>query len=227
MKKIAIISDIHSNIAALKAVFTQIEKLNIDTVLCSGDIVGYHTFPNEVVEFLIEKDVISIGGNHDLDIINKKFNPDKTPDIFEFTYNLLTTENLKWLTSLPKTKLINIEDKSFFICHGSPKSEEEYLFEDDKNSENYAKESEYDILISGHTHLPWIKEYNSTLFINSGSVGKPKNGSPKASFATVTIDNNVVSSELMFVDYPVEECAKPAEELGFKKYADALRVGRA
>ncbi len=225
MNRVAVISDIHSNSVALKAVLNKINELNIETVLCSGDIIGYHTFPNETIKLMRDSGVISIAGNHDLDVIAEKFNPDKKPDIFKFTHDLLTEDNLNWLKSLPKNLQISINNRSFFIFYVSPVDEEEYLYEGEANSEGYADNCSCDLLISGHTHLPWIKKYKNTLFINSGSVGKPKNGSPKASFAVIDLNTKQIDAEINFVEYPVEECAESVEKAGFTKYADALRTG--
>lgn len=228
MNKIAVISDIHSNINALKAVFNEIEKRGIYTVLCSGDIIGYHVNANEVIDFIQEKGVISIAGNHDRDVVTKQFDENSNElNIFKFTYNILNRKNREWLESLPTTKEIELFNKKINITHGSPDDVEEYLFENKPNSLDYIEKSDAHILISGHTHLPWSKTINGTHFVNSGSVGKPKVGRPIATFSIISISNDDISSETIYIDYNYEEVAQEVESYGFKKYADALRRGKA
>lgn len=225
MKNIGVISDIHANIDALDAVFSDMKKKNIDTVLCTGDIVGYHTFPDEVVKRIQEEKVICIRGNHDNDVVNKQFNITRSPDIFRVTYDLLSDESLNWLSELPVTQAVTVEECTILMTHGSPSDLEEYLFEDSSEAIAYASECTSDILLSGHTHLPWIKEIDGTLFVNSGSVGKPKIGRPVATWAHITVDGNERSAEIVEVEYDCERVAVATENAGFERYANALRLG--
>lgn len=226
MVQIGVISDIHANIDALTATLEDIYSKGIEMVLCTGDIVGYHTFPDETVQLLRKEKVICIRGNHDNDVVNKRFNITKKPDIFQFTYDNLSDDSLKWLNELPFSLEIIVEGVSIELSHGSPKDIEEYLFEESDEAVKYAKVCESDILLSGHTHLPWVKELEGTLFINSGSVGKPKIGRPVATWAHITVEGSLATSEIHEVKYDVENVATAATNAGFGKYADALRRGK-
>lgn len=223
--KVAFISDIHSNPMALEAVLKDIESRQIDSIYNLGDSIGYHTKPNEVLQLLQEKELTSIKGNHDLDILNKKFNPKNDPDIFEWTFNNLTEENCQYLESLPDSINVTIEGWKFHICHGSPESVELYCYEGSDYSEEMINASEADVIVCGHTHLPYLKKYDKKYMINSGSVGKPKIGRPNATYNLVTVTETDISSEIIEVPYDYESMASHVESFGFGKYATHLRTG--
>ncbi len=226
MIQVGVLSDIHSNIDALSAVLEDMKKRDINIVLCSGDIIGYHTFPEETVKLIKNEKIIAIRGNHDNDVINKQFNITRSPDIFRFTYDNLSDESLQWLEDLPKTLEVTLEGVSILMSHGSPSDIEEYLYEGSSEALEYAAACESDILISGHTHLPWVQELEGTLFVNSGSVGKPKIGRPVATWAQITVEGTLAAAEIREVTYDVDRVASAAENAGFDRYAEALRNGK-
>lgn len=225
MTRIAFISDIHSNYFALKAVLEDIKERNVDTVYCLGDIVGYHTFPNETIELLKQEGVISILGNHDIDVINKKFNESKELDIFKWTYDELSEENLKYLQKLPRYLDLEIEGHSVYICHGSPNSISEYLREGDEISNQVMASYDGDLLICAHTHMPYTKSYEENIIVNTGSVGKPKIGRPNSTYQLLEIDDKDILAEIIEIEYDYSEIADHVESKGFIKYAEALRTG--
>lgn len=225
MKKVAFISDIHSNFPALKAVLEDIEKRDIDNIFCLGDITGYHTMPNETISLIKERDILCIKGNHDNDILNKKFNPKKTPDIFSWTWNELTDENRSFLSSLPEQMKLEIDGHLLLLCHASPESIEEYCYEGTEYSEKMANSIEEDILICGHTHYPYLRQYGEKTLINTGSIGKPKIGRPNATWIEMIFDDKSIDCEIKEISYPFEVIAAHVEERGFIKYAEVLRTG--
>lgn len=227
MTVVGVISDIHANIDALEAVFLDMKKHNVSVILCTGDIVGYHTFPDETVKSLRASNAICIRGNHDNDVVNRMFNCTRTPDIFRFTYDNLSDESLKWLENLPFEEIVQIENVAITLSHGSPNDIEEYLFENSEEMEKYAIDCKSDVLLSGHTHFPCVVQYGSTLFVNSGSVGKPKIGRPVATWADLTIDDSIVTASIHEVSYCVENVATASESAGFESYALQLRNGKA
>ena len=225
MRKIAVISDIHSNIEALETVMTEIWDNGIEEIYCLGDIVGYNTFPNEVCEYLQKAQVKCILGNHDADVLAQKFNSAKTPDIFEWTYNALTEENRQWLGSLPLSLEIQAETQKLLLVHGSPDSIEEYCFMGSKEAARVMRETTADIMFCGHTHAPSISYYGPKALMNPGSVGKPKNGSPKAQWLEISIFNALLNPLLKTIEYDAEKTASENDKHGFTKYAEQLRTG--
>ncbi|MHA1219509.1 MAG: metallophosphoesterase family protein, partial [Candidatus Heimdallarchaeaceae archaeon] len=124
MPRIAVISDIHSNIYALETILQDIQKRkNIDEIICLGDIVGYYPFPNECIELIREECSISMLGNHDAGVIGDEpsfyFNP-TAYTMIQWTQDNIHAENKKWLTTLPRRKTIERDDCSIYLVHGSP-----------------------------------------------------------------------------------------------------------
>ncbi|MGM0462008.1 MAG: metallophosphoesterase family protein [Fibrobacterota bacterium] len=227
MNTIAILSDIHSNYYALQAVLLHIQKHRAQHIYCLGDIVGYHTMPNETIELLQKHGVTAIMGNHDRDIIQKRYKPHKTPDIFRWTHESLTKNTLSWLKNLPLTRTIGFGKASFTLCHGSPESMDAYCYEDTDYTRHMARSVTTDFLACGHTHLPWYKTYHGTTVLNPGSVGRPKSGRPRASWALLTADGDQISVDLMETDYDHAAMAAHVRSHGFDDYARTLETGKA
>lgn len=221
--KIAFISDIHSNIEALKSVLEDIEKREIETIYCLGDMLGYLNKPNEVVDLIRERNIETIIGNNDEDIILKNF---KENEVKEWTYKKLTSKNIDFVKNLKKVISITVGDNKVKLVHGSPTSCREYLKEGEENTLKTLMTLQEDILVAAHTHLPYIDFYNNKMIINCGSVGKPKFGSPNASYAVLSIEENDVISEIVEVEYDVEAAVRSLEEDGFSlELIEEIRTG--
>lgn len=229
MEKIAFISDIHSNLPALKAVIEDIRSKGVDKIYCLGDISGYHSQPNRVIELLKEEEVISIKGNHDMVITEQKFNREKPGDfVLWWNYDQLTRENREYLQNLPEELVISWEGLLIKIVHGSPESIEEYIREGSREAKKYLGSLHEDILICGHTHIPYIIQERGKYLLNTGSVGKPKIGRPDSSYLLLSIDGDGVTPEIIYVDYKVDEIVTHLRENSFpEKYIEALLTGKA
>lgn len=221
---LALISDIHSNLPALEAVLKSIDKKKPDKIFCLGDIIGYNTFPNEVIDLIKTNNINCLMGNHDYDIINKKFSLEKESDkIKVWTLNKLTSSNIDFLSNLPININLETSNKKITMYHSSPRSMTEYLYEDTEDTIEVMQNFKNDILICGHTHLPYYKYYNDKLIINSGSVGKPKRKNKQASYVLLNIINKKINIEIITLDYDYETTAKQNENLGFINIANSLR----
>ena len=212
--KIALISDIHSNIEALKSVLEDIEKKGIKKIYCLGDMLGYLNKPNEVVDLVRERGIESILGNNDEDIAFENFKDDGTK---KWTYKTLTPENIRFIKNLKKDITISVEGNKIKMVHGSPSSSREYLREGEENTQKVLLSLGEDILVVAHTHLPYIDFYNNKMIINCGSVGKPKFCSPNASYAILSAENEEVIAEIVEVEYDVESTIASLREDGFSE----------
>ena len=195
MERIAFISDIHSNLPALQSTLKDIKERGISRIYCLGDIVGYHSFPNEAVELIKASGIISIKGNHDEARTLGVFDSDSMDGLIE--------ENCVYLKHLPDFLEFHIEDVSIDLVHGSPDSNSEYIREDSEEADKYFKTMTGDVLICGHTHIPYISERDGKYMLNTGSVGKPKFGKPDASYIILTVDGTDIKPEIITVTYPV------------------------
>jgi putative phosphoesterase len=233
--KIAAVSDIHSNYPALMAVLEEIEKDDVDLTVCAGDLVGYGPYPNEVIEEIKKRAISTVQGNYDEGV---GFNKDdcgcayKTPEEVEageksliWTKSQVTDENKFYLRSLPNQILWERDRKKVLLVHGSPRRLNEYLYE--ARPENtlirMLKPLDIDVMIFGHTHLPYHRVVNGIHLVNAGSVGRPKDGHPRASYAVVDT-GEPFRVEFRRVKYPVELVANMMEEKGLPKWlAEYLR----
>lgn len=220
--RIATISDIHSNLYALNEVLADIEKRNVDMVVCTGDLVGYATRPNEVIETLRKNKVLTIMGNYDEAIGNFKIicgcdypdpkDAEKASLSMKFTAEETTDENKAYLRNLPKEAVISFNNKTIRFVHGSTRLVNEYLKENSKEANEVMNNLDEDILVCGHTHIPYVKYYGEKLLVNAGSVGKSKTGSPNANYVIIDIIDSIVEVEIIEVFYDFEKVAKEIEE---------------
>lgn len=245
--RIAVISDIHSNIYALETVLGDIENRNVDLVACTGDLVGYGTRPNEVINTIRKNKVLTIMGNYDDAIGNYKIvcgcdYPDpkdaqKAGLSMQFTSSETTDENKKYLSNLPKEATLTFNNKTIKLVHGSTRLINEYLKENSEEAKEVMNELDEDILVCGHTHIPYAKYYGEKLLINAGSVGKPKTNNPKANYVIIEISNennlsnskSLVGVEIIEVNYDFEKAAREIEENDIlpNDFARLIREGSA
>ena len=236
--RIAIFTDIHSNIYALEAVYEDVKKRNVDLSVCLGDLVGYCTFPNEVIGFLRDRNILTIMGNYDeavgeelmacgCDYPDPKDMENASASL-NWTIDETTEDNKRYLRSLPRQASLLIEGKQVVLTHGSPRKINEYLKENTNEAEEVMEGFEGDVLICGHTHKPYYKYYGGKLLINAGSAGKPKTGVPKANYLVVDIDKNDIKVDIYAVDYDYEKTAKAIEDAGLPlEFAELIRTGKA
>lgn len=254
---IALFSDIHANLPALKAVLSDIQKRRIDVVYCLGDLVGYNIWPNEVIEEIRSRNIPVIAGNYDFGIgrcsddclcAYKSDQEKKNGQIsIALTNEWISEENRQYLKTLPAHLRIEFQfDQEIFsilLVHGSPRKINEYLFEDrpEKSFLRILENSNADILCFGHTHKPFHRIFkfhqnDGSIYrhaINTGSVGKPKDGDPRACYAILNIDEGTspmikesVSVEFIRVDYEIEKAAAAVENSKLPAvYAKNLRTG--
>lgn len=236
--KIAIFSDVHSNFISLKAVLQDIEKKDVDRIYCGGDLVGYGPRPNEVIELLRGNNIPTVMGNYDDAIANTRlicgcdYKNEKALQLGEASIRW-TSENTSdaskaWLRQLPSKIDFTVEGLRFLIVHGSPRQLNEYLFETvaAQYLDELILESSCDVLVCGHTHLPYHKRLKGGQVINVGSIGKPKHGNPNATYALLTIEEGQIDSKFIEVPYDFEQTALEIEKLGLpSEFAQIIRTG--
>ena len=230
--RIAVISDIHSNIYALDKVIEDIKSKNVDMIICTGDLVGYGTRPNEVIHKMKEEKILTIMGNYDDAIGNLKIvcgcdykdpkDAEKASLSMHFTSYETTDENKKYLRNLPKEATFTFNNKTIRFVHGSTRVINEYLKENSKEAEEVMNELVEDILVCGHTHIPYAKYYGEKLLVNAGSVGKPKTNKPDANYVIIEICDTNVEVEIIEVSYNFEKMAK---EIAVRGHRDEASLG--
>jgi len=214
MTALALISDLHSNLEAVEAVFARIDALGVSEVACLGDVVGYGADPLPVTRLVMQRCKWTIQGNHDWGLFHEldDFNP-LARDALLHTRSLLKPSLLRWgrraawdfLRELPERK----EDRGLLFCHGSPRDPVmEYVLKSDGFLEPEKLQQIFAMIdrpcFVGHTHWPGVhgpdfrftqatddqREFllEGPCIVNVGSVGQPRDGDPRASFAVVDGD---------------------------------------
>ncbi|MGH2550503.1 MAG: metallophosphoesterase family protein [Thermomicrobiales bacterium] len=215
--RIAIFGDLHRNSAATEALLQAIDREAPDAVYCLGDLVGYGAKPNEVIELIKTRGIPTIMGNYDdgvgfdRDCAYKDADErDRGQQSLMWSRASTTDENKAFLRELVPEIRFDIDGLRFRLVHGSPRRMNEYLFEDrdQRSLERIAQIADCDVLIFGHTHKPWVREISGVLFANAGSVGKPKDGDPRAAWLLLTTNSwEPPMIEIRRVEYDVSGMA--------------------
>lgn len=243
MTALTIFGDIHANLPALEAVFADIEARGLTNLYCLGDLVGYGTFPNEVIQFIRERNIPTLMGNYDQGVGNDSddcgcaYKTDidlKRGELSIAWSNAHTTaDNKAFLRALPAHIALELGDLKLLLVHGSPRKVNEYLFEDRPIDyfERIMDAAASDVLVCGHTHLPYHKVLPSgRQIVNAGSVGKPKDHDSRACYVSLISNGRDFSAQFFRVPYDVECTAEAIEatpEVGGMPhpYAEMLRDG--
>ena len=208
--RIGVISDVHANLPALDAVLDDLQ--DIDRIIHAGDLLGYNAFPNKTVNRFRSKNIDSITGNHDNSIVRESnFDfPDYTEEIIEWTRNEMFDENKKFITNLPCQTKLQIDNYTIQVVHGSPQEKNKYIYPTDLSMNLFENlDSDIDILIFGHTHYPIITKINNILLLNPGSVGQPRDGDWRASYAV--FDTKTGNTEKRRIEYDIERSIQKAK----------------
>jgi putative phosphoesterase len=231
----AVITDIHGNLAALESTLAWIDDAGIERIFCGGDLVGYGAYPNEVCALIEERGIPTIYGNYDyaiardLDDCGCAYVTEHDRELGQLSvaWTLEHTEQpaKDFMRGLPFDLRFEVGGVDVHLVHGSPRKVNEYLFEDKPASlyERLAAAETADALVFGHTHKPWVKEYGGVLFVNCGSVGKPKDGDPRAGFAVLNEVDGKLDVTIQRVEYDAELAARDVAAAGLpSEYADKL-----
>jgi putative phosphoesterase len=232
---VAVITDIHANLPSLQAALARVEDLGIERVYCGGDLVGYGPHPNEVCGLIQQRDIPTIYGNYDFAIARDEEDcgcayvtaHDRELGQLSVEWTLAHTERhaKDFMRELPFDLRFDVDGVPVHLVHGSPRKVNEYLFEDKPASlyERLAAAESDPVLVFGHTHRPWVHEYGGVLFVNCGSVGKPKDGDPRAAFAVLRAAGEGVQVTIERVTYDAAAVAAEVRASGLPgEYADKL-----
>ncbi len=230
----AVVTDVHSNIEALDAVFDSLR--DDDALLCLGDIVGYGPNPNECVEKIRARATATVLGNHDVAAIDNfglaYFNP-AAREAMKWTQRVLTAENLAWLDGLG----YEFRMPDFLLVHGAPVNYFEYILDKAAAARAFAA-TDAPLIFIGHTHIAEVYSQSADgtiehahlqqggeiplcdgvrYLINVGSVGQPRDLNPRASFGVYDSAARMVT--IHRVEYPI---ARVQEKIVSAHLPDAL-----
>jgi putative phosphoesterase len=202
--RILLVADIHGNWPALEAVAREPH----DVCLCLGDLVDYGLEPTPCIDWVREHATHTVRGNHDHGAAQNVLVQGKvgfkylTGITRPLTREKLRPEDTRYLGRLPVSKTLSINNSRFLLVHASPRDPlDEYAPADVEFWSRRLQNVDVEVVCIGHTHHPYVLEVGDKLVINPGSVGQPRDGDPRASYAVLE-DYNV---ELKRVEYPVEK----------------------
>lgn len=237
--KLAILGDIHGNSEALKVAYDSAISNNVEKIYHLGDLGGYAPFVNEVVDFLIEHKIEGVQGNYDDAVANDRehcgckyedqIQAEMATLSFEWTKEHAIEKSKNYMKSLPFEIAFSVHDKKVKIFHATPFKNNLYWHQDrdDEFFLDMARRAKADVMIYGHTHIPYMKKINNKIFINAGSVGKPKDGDTRACVCIADITPDEVKTDFLRIPYDVEKVATAIVEYGLPPYfAEKLRLGR-
>ena len=249
MKRLALISDIHANLPALRAVLADIDdRANVDAIYHLGDLTGYAPWPNEVVSLLRQRAIPGISGNYDSTVAtdykhcgcraDTPHDEELSHISFEWTRSHVTPETKKYLGTLPFRLDIrpfggHVSGPTITLVHGNQTLNTVYVTEDRSDAflEKMAKDlgsRPEDVICFGHTHKPWHRVVEGVQFVDTGSVGRPNDGDPRAGYVLLTTEGSGVRVEFFRVAYDVDEAVRAIHESELPaEFADFLRSGGA
>ncbi len=244
IRRFAVISDIHGNRAALEAVLQDIRTRDVTSIINLGDSLYGPLDPAGTAEMLIDLDIQSIRGNEDRVIIPSDVT--ESSSTLRYVQSELKPKHLNWLSNMPAFASV---DSVFFACHGTPRSDTEYLFWDVRSRgavlrkkekiEGMVKDVDAAVILCAHDHVPNSAVLNNgTLVVNPGSVGLQaflddipyrhimQNRSPHARYAVITEDEGLWHVEHREVSYDWAAASILADANGRSDWAYWLRTGK-
>lgn len=246
--KIALLSDIHSNIFALEAVLQDLKSKDIDILCNLGDILYGPIAPLKTYELLQKYNFITICGNQDRQIYEAQEEEINSNETMQFILKDLNEDILTWMKTLDFDKVL---ENHIYLCHGTPNDDLVYLLEnikdgtpklkDEDEITSELKDIKQAIIICGHTHMPRVLLNKSKLIINPGSVGlqayydeEPKkhcmqNFTPEASYAILNLNQQKPLDSkvsLIRVPYAYEKAIELAKKRNRDDWAYALEMGK-
>ncbi|MFN0293527.1 metallophosphoesterase family protein [Pedobacter helvus] len=243
--KIALFSDIHANLPAFREMLADLDSRPVDAVYCLGDLVGYNVWPNEIIAEMQRRKIPTIAGNHDAKVIGLKTLDDNLREPGKkYAYHIINGSGRRYLSTLPAhirlEYLLDGKPLNIVLAHGSTRSIDEYVLID--TDETYVlelmREANADVLCIGHSHKPYHRvvvdgQGKKKHIINTGSVGKPKDGNPKGCYVFLTVEphatgnGDLLGVEFIRFDYDIEKAVKAIEDSPLpNEFADMLRQAR-
>jgi putative phosphoesterase len=241
MTTLAVLSDLHGNLSALEAAEADLARRKVDQVLILGDLVGYLSRPNRVVQRvalrMAQKNWRVIAGNYDLAVVaggdegaERFLKPgigEMPRRVFDWTCDKVNPQIRELLATLPQSLSFEISGVTSMAVHGSPDGIRDYVFPDrpQEHLDAWLEQSGAKCIFMGHTHQPFARKLPQGLVVNPGSLGQPKDGDPRPSYALVDLES--LKAKIIRLDYDLEAEAELLREAGLpERSIEKLKNGK-
>lgn len=245
--RIALVSDIHANLAALDAVLGDIDRRgDADAIYHAGDLVGYSSSPNEVVARLAERGIAGVAGNYDSTVAtdydhcgcrSESARQEELAQLsYAYTRRTVTPATKRFLGALPFSLDVrplggHASGPRLVIVHGTPTLNTVYWSAD--RSDDFCRKMAAvvalragDVITFGHTHVPWHRVVDGMHFVNTGSVGRPKDGDWRAGYVRLTLGEGAPRVETVRVAYDIDATIAGVRAAGLPEdFVEFLRSG--
>jgi putative phosphoesterase len=228
--RIVVISDIHSNLDAFEAVIADLPEY--DELFCLGDLVGYGPHPNEVVEKLRQlRPSVVLMGNHDYAVVTGDTEgfSSHAAEAVEWTRKKIFAQNRDYLATLRPTERLERSKRSMALFHGSPGDPlTEYIFPGipENAARKLIEKACAEVILLGHTHMPMLYSFDREMLGNPGSVGQPRDGDPRASYAILNVAEGGFFFDIKRVDYDMVPVAEKIVQAGLPEFlGERLYIG--
>jgi len=242
----ALISDIHGSLPALEAVLADIHKGTPAGIYHLGDLVGYAPWPNETVALLRAERVAGVAGNYDSTVASDykhcgcKSESPRQEELahvsYEWTRKAVTGDTKSFLGGLPfridiRPRGGHVAGPTIMLFHATPVSNLVYVTEDRTDAfllkmAQQAGARPGDVICFGHTHRPWHRVVDGIHFVNTGSVGRPKGGDPRACYVILDMSREAPVVAFARIEYDIERAVRRIGEFGLPiEFAEHLRTG--
>lgn len=214
---IAILSDIHGNLPALRAVLEDARQQGCERVISLGDVVGYYAQPGECIDELARCKAMNILGNHDRYLLTEEncARSKVVAGIIDYHKRIVNAAQLAWLR---ESRLSHREADALFVHGGPEDTQDQYLYVIDDDT----VPADVETLFSGHTHVQALINVAGKRYCNPGSVGQPRDGDCRAAYAVL----NGQSIELRRVTYDIDQTVVEMKKAGFEPfYYENLYLG--
>lgn len=245
--RIALLSDVHANLPALEAVLADVAaRGDVMATYHLGDLVGYAPWPNEVVDVIRREEIAGVAGNYDSTVATAykhcgcRYEDPRQEALahesYAWTLAATSDDAKRWLAALPFHLDVrplggHVAGPTIRMVHGNQVLNTVYVTED-RGDDFLAKMGEGlgaragDVVCFGHTHKPWHRIVGEVHFVNTGSVGRPKDGDPRAGYVLLTVGASDMSVEIVRVAYDLERTARAIEASTLpNEFAEYLRTG--
>jgi predicted phosphodiesterase len=242
----ALISDVHANLPALEAVHDDIGRREVGAVYHLGDLVGYAPWPNETVAMIAAQGTPGVAGNYDSTVATgykhcgcryeDPHQEELSHSSYDWTRGHVSPRTRAYLGGLPfRIDLLPLGGHTtgprVVLVHGTPSLNTVYWTED--RSDEFCLQMAAraglkagDVIAFGHTHKPWRREIEGILFVNTGSVGRPKDGDWRAGYVVLDVGDSGARAEHVRVEYDVDRAMRGIRDSGLPgEFADHLRTG--